>query len=438
MSDWADLCRQQRYALLCAFLFVLVVVAYGSSLQLPFLSDDYVQIRLARIYGPPAGWPSLMKDPLYRCRSVSLVHTWLTEQWFGLNPLAFHIASVFLHFLNCLLVAGLGIWRKVGWSVSVPASAFFAVFERPQEAVIWHAASPELEVFAFAILNILIWTVWVQDREQFRKPAHRLVLMSGFLLSFFFALLSKESGAILPVLLLVVLVVEGEKDRRSYLPLLPLFGVSIAYFLAGYVSKSDHLHYNDGTFSLTAPFWYTLPASLVRLLGIWGLAAVALLLFLRRATFLQPALACLAFAAVALVPYSFVAYMPRVPSRHTYMASAAVAILIGFAASSLWNSFWPKRKLALLAIASTVLLSNIGYLWAWKMPQYWRRAAPTEELVQRIRDGRKPVKVLCFPYSAYTAESAVLIAGGQSSDLTMNIRKACPPDDAEFADSGER
>ena len=50
----------------------LAWLAYAPALRLPLIFDDYVQIRLARDFGPLYGWPKVAADPLYRCRETSL------------------------------------------------------------------------------------------------------------------------------------------------------------------------------------------------------------------------------------------------------------------------------------------------------------------------------------------------------------------------------
>ena len=74
----------------------LAILVYSPALSLPFIADDYVQIRLARDYGPVSGWSALAVDPLYRCRATSLVLTYWTERIFGLAPLAYNWSSLFL------------------------------------------------------------------------------------------------------------------------------------------------------------------------------------------------------------------------------------------------------------------------------------------------------------------------------------------------------
>ncbi len=48
--------KQRIHLIALAGLALLCLLAYWRSLSLPFISDDYVQIRLARDYGRPSGW----------------------------------------------------------------------------------------------------------------------------------------------------------------------------------------------------------------------------------------------------------------------------------------------------------------------------------------------------------------------------------------------
>ena len=96
--------------LVLAGLTALSIVAYGRSLSLPFIADDYLQILLARQYGPPSGWGAVAMDALYRCRETSLILTWLTERWVGLDPFWYNVSSLLIHVANTWLVFCLGAW----------------------------------------------------------------------------------------------------------------------------------------------------------------------------------------------------------------------------------------------------------------------------------------------------------------------------------------
>lgn len=392
-------------------LAVFAALAYFPAQFLPFISDDYVHIRLARNWGGPEGWADLLRDPLYRCRAVSNVISYYVDRWFGVAPLAFNLTSLVLHILNTLLVAALGLWRPIGWRISVPAAAFFAVAEGHQEAVIWFAASPELNVFTFVVIAFLCWVVWLQSER--RRAGLYLACVAAFLA----ALLSKESAVAFVGLQALGILFTDRARRRDWLAIAPFAAISAGYFLLAWSARSSHLHFNDGTFSLSAPFWITLPNSLARMLWIWGIVALGVLWWRRRSAAVLPVIGiALLWAVITLGPYSFLTYMTRVPSRHTYLASAGLALLVGAAASVLAAEFWPRRRLILTLAAAAVVVHNAGYIWTRKQQQFKERARVTTELVDLVRKTRGPILVDCFPYALDIAEYAVELEAGQPRD----------------------
>ena len=380
-------------------LVVLAVLAYLPAQFVPLISDDYEQITVSRKYGSIDRWDDLFRDPLYRCRSVSIVLTWWLEKLAGVAPLALTLFSLLVHVLNTLLVGALGLWPRIGWRISLPAAAFFAVAEGHQEAVIWYAALPELNVFTFTLIAFLCWVLWLERGNWF--------LYAGTLAAFVLALFSKESGvAVIGLQALAVLVV-GARRLRFWAALAPFTVMAGLYFAWGYAARATHLHYNDGTFSLHAPFVLTLLNSLGRMFWFWGLLATIVLIALWRGAGIRFLAVALSFAAVALLPYSFLTYMPRVPSRHTYMASAALAIAVGAAFTALASRLSGRR---IAALATVVVLHNCGYLWFYKQKQYMERAMPTAALIELLRSTDGPVVVECFPYAKTVATQAAVIA----------------------------
>ena len=386
---------------LAAAVAAAALIAYLPFLGLPFISDDYTQIRLARIYGPPSGWAELAADPLYRSRATSLIITWLVDSAWGLNPVAHNAAGLLLHCLNSLLVLLFGLWRRIGFAVSVPAALFFAVYEGHQEAVVWNAALPELLVFLFGAGCALGWALWLQD------PGRRLWMGALAAALFLLALYSKESAvAILPVLA-VIWRIEAP-SRRAPLILLGLLALIAALYAALiFLAAPAHLHLNDGTFHLRAPFWRTLPYSLARMLWIWGFVALAVLA-VRRDIHLWRTAALAAFWSVCtLAPYSFLTYMDRVPSRHTYLAALGISLLAGLAWRALPRRAWPAA-----ALAATLLLHNTGYLWMRKLPQFERRAEATNRFIQFASQTDGPIVIECAPYGpAALADTAHVALG---------------------------
>jgi hypothetical protein len=392
-------------------LAALSAAAYARSLSLPFISDDYLQIALARQFGPVSGWRAVAADALYRCRETSLILTWWTERIFGVNDLVFNWSSLLLHVANTWLVFALGAWRLIGWRVSAVAAAFFAVYEGHQEAVIWFAAIPELLVFFFVLLGLVAWIAWVQSGcRGVWRPAAALAC-------YILALFSKESAVAMVGLMAVVALME-QAGRRAWIWLAPFAVLAAVYFQGAAGASASHLHFNDGTFSLSAPFWRTIAISTGRLFWFWGLLAVVSLLAWRAVRFWKLAALAAAWIVLTFLPYSFLTYMPRVPSRHTYFASAGLALVVGAWLWMLWERRGPGRRWVVGALAAIIVLHNCGYIWTRKHRQFQERARATEELIEYGRKVDGPVPVRCFPYPLVLAELALDIELGKRMSLS--------------------
>lgn len=391
----------------------LAALAYLPAQFLPLISDDYLHIAVARRLGAPSEWSQLARDPLYRFRAPSIVLGWALDAVFGPSAIVYNLTSLFFHILCVCLVAALGFWKPIGWRVSLPAAAFFAVAEGHQEAVVWFAAIPELHVFLFVVAGFLCWTRWLDTSAAGWYAAS----LAAFLLG----LLSKESAVGLIPLLCLALWTAGRRSARAWLPVVPFAALGALYFALIYSTRASHQHFHDGTFALGPHFGQVLLLSLGRMLWIWGFLALALLLWLRRRAAWPLIGIAIFWAAATLVPYSFLTYMPRVPSRHTYLASAGLALLAGAALTAVWESRWNRARAAAAVLAATMGLHNIGYLWWHKHPQYVRRAEPTEQLIRFAQSTSGDIVIECFPYSASIAASAVDV-GARQPDRTIHVK----------------
>jgi hypothetical protein len=393
-----------RYAALWVLLCVtaLSVVAYWPSLHMPFIADDYVQIQLGRDYGAFSGWAALAQDALYRCRATSLVLTHWTETLFGLNPLAYNGSSLLIHIANCFLVFLLGSWRAVGWRVSTVAACFFAVCQRHSEAVIWYAALPELLVFFFSMATFLLWVKWLQMEK--RSP----FLYGATLACYVLALLSKESAVAVVPLCVVAALHHSRLALRPLLAAAPMVALAGIYFAMAHSARATHLHFNDGTFSLGAPFLLTMLRSGLTISKAWGIPALVLLFAWKAREWRSLVLLAGAWISITLLPYSFLTYNPVVPSRHTYWASVGTSLIVAAALIVLRNKAASlHRDWLVMPVITAILVHQTWYLWAVKDHQYRERAYPTEELVRigAISDG--PIYSKCFPYTPIVGELAL-------------------------------
>ncbi len=371
-------------------LAALCVLAYAPALNLPLMEDDYPNISQALAFGSPV---APLANPVFRLRTTSYWAMLLLYKTFHLAPFGYHAASLLLHIVNTWLL----YWVLMAWPATrraaLWAAGFFAVYEGHQEAIMWFSAINELLQFLFG--GLALW-LWMRGRAW----------IAASLACFALALISKESAVIF------LLALPFFAKRRPVWAVLPYMGMAALAVVSIAVTRSYSFRFSDGSFSLHAPFWITWPRSFARLFWFWGWISVAILALRRvKVETRHAALAALAWAAVALLPYSFLTYSTQIPSRQTYLASAGLAALFGLAMANLAESGGLARKAA-AALAVIALLHNVGYLWIRKRAQFLERAQATELLIRLGRETRGPIWVRCFSQPPLTAQEALRLGAG--------------------------
>jgi hypothetical protein len=110
---------------------------------------------------------------------------------------------------------------------------------------------------------------------------------------------------------------------------------------------------------------------------------------------------------IGFIPYMFVDYLHRIPSRQTYLASAGLAWLVGAAIVAMRERFREKHSWVVPALLLLVVLHNVIYLWTVKRKQFLIRAEATEQLLSLARATTGPIFVKCFPLAPLHAEAAI-------------------------------
>lgn len=402
-------------AILC-LLAALVLLAYLPTIHRPLLEDDYPNILQAEKYGPASGWITMAHDPVFRVRATSWVGINLLAHLFGTHAEGYYACLILLHMINAALIYSLGAWPLLGYELSAWAAAFFAVYEGHQEAVMWLSACPELLMAGFGLASFLLWVRFLQHR--------RATLYVGSIVAFSLALVSKESAVIFVPLLILPLEADRKFWRRAAL-LAPYAVLAALVTLSIAETRSYSFRFNDGSFSLHAPFWRIWPENVARLFWFWGLLAVIAILAWKPRGYGSIFRIGFAWIGLTLLPYSFLTYSTRIPSRQFYLASVGLALLVGFALSNFWRRWAPTRPAIAAAVCILVLGENVGYLWTKKRSQFIERAAPTEQLIALARRTSGPIYVRCFPRPPIVAESAVEFAAGHpASDLIWTASEA--------------
>lgn len=417
-------------ALLPALLVCLAALPFVPFLGLPPISDDYSQWYFARLYISPSGLDGLAGDVLYRSRATSLVLTRLMDAVFGLWQPAHLAGGILLHGVNTVLLylvaRGVGL-KPVGAALG---AACFACYSGHQEAIVWIASQHELLVFTFAAATALCWLRWLAGRGAVWGAATALCYVG--------ALYSKESAVVVLPLLAGLAWAARAEWRATAAWLLPLSLITVLYTAAIFQSAQTHLHLNDGTFSWQAPFWLTLPGSLLRLL--WPAGVTALLILVRPGDrqWRRLASGAVLWMVLALLPYVFLTYQTRVPSRHTYLASAGLAMLAGAALHRLAGARPPVPRWTVPALWLLFACGNVANLWIRKLPSYEQRAQSTQRYLEFA--GRHPGPITIgdapFPITFYQHSAAIVfgrdprsvqpLAQGPATDSTLFVDAVHP------------
>ena len=384
---------------------VLSVLAYLPAFQLSFIADDFPQIQMSRTISQPGGLERLLSNPISQTRITFFVLTYWVDSAAGLNPQIYHGVAVALHVLASWLVYALGAWKLIGRKVAMIAACFFAVFEGHQEAVMWYSAVMEILLFLFGVGALVCFVEWLRGKGW--------IYYALAVAAFGLALLSKESAYIYAALMVLPAIEMARETKRQVsagvLGLLPFIVIGAIYVTWIAIGRNSNPRFGDGSFAITRHFPVVLADSVGRLLFVWGLLALAGLAALRAREYIPLTLYSLIWIILGLIPYSFLTYMNRVPSRHTYLASAGLALIVAAAMVSVWERLGGRL---VLTIGAIILMVNVSILWRRKAEQYRTRALPTDILINAVRHAGGPIHIRCYPYIPLVAESAAREFGG--------------------------
>jgi hypothetical protein len=201
--------------------------------------------------------------------------------------------------------------------------------------------------------------------------------------------------------------------------MIPFAAMGLAFAGWIFLGGIRHPRLDDGSFSLHAPVLLTWLNSFWRLLWVWGFISLAALAVWRARRWGNLVLLAGFWIGVSLLPYSFLTYLTRVPSRHTYFASVGLAWLVAAGFIEAWGRFRESHSRVIAAVAVLVLAHNIGYLWTKKRAQYMQRAAATEALAHLAQQVEGPIYVHRFPYPLIVAQGTVILRAGKGYDSVI-------------------
>jgi len=221
-----------------ALLAVSALVMWLPALKTPFWGDDYVFLLAARATNA-AGmpwwsdfWPT---SPLLFWRPLSQEGYWRwVEAVLGGNAHSAHVVSLVLHMAASLGVAlfGFRLARACRWPhagrIAAIAGSVYAALAMHLLPLHWAAAANNAML---ALFTTLLLAAWASARDA--APVRRALLLASTPVLLALGLLSKESAALTPGLMLVVawFVGAGRPGRGALVAWLACVGVVAAWLV---------------------------------------------------------------------------------------------------------------------------------------------------------------------------------------------------------------
>lgn len=199
--------RVNRNYIALGFFALLSILFYGNTLLNGFVQDDVGQIKenvylrsLSNIQKVITGcpWEYTNKGCMGRTfyyRPIHYLAYFLTYQ-ISPSPLVFHLANLVCFWIAAFLVFVLAKKISGNFVFAIFSSLFFLIHPINSEVANWISAASDLLVVIFILLTVIFYFEYREKNSQ-----KNLFLTYLF---YFFALLSKENAALLPLALLAL------------------------------------------------------------------------------------------------------------------------------------------------------------------------------------------------------------------------------------------
>ncbi len=210
-------------------LVIVTLTAYQPTWHAGFIWDDNYYVTQNRALRSLDGLGRIWVKPGTTAQYYPLVFTtfWAEYHLWKLQPLGYHLANIFLHALNAVLLWH--VLRRLEIPGSWWAAAIFAVHPVSVESVAWITERKNVLSGLFYFLAVL---AYLRFRPLTGPDAARACDWRYYplvLVLFVCALLSKTVTCSLPaVLMLLIWWKTGRVERRDVLALAPLFVMGVA------------------------------------------------------------------------------------------------------------------------------------------------------------------------------------------------------------------
>ncbi|MBI2641448.1 tetratricopeptide repeat protein [Candidatus Roizmanbacteria bacterium] len=245
----------KKHLLVLFFLFILVAVTYANSLRNDFISDDIPAIVNNPIIKK---FDYIFSNTFFFARSIPF---FIIYKIVDSNPIGFRLFNIFFHLGTVFVIYFLSLITTKNRTVSLFASAIFAVHPLLTESVTWISGGVYSQYSFFLLLSFLFYVLSVE--KQIRQDSFRNVSIffyAASLISFLFSLSSSEKSLILPFILLFYEISFGDLKKR-WKKLILYFSIAFMWFmiflllrLGERVTLLETAFYQENRFRLRNPF----------------------------------------------------------------------------------------------------------------------------------------------------------------------------------------
>jgi Flp pilus assembly protein TadD len=265
----------------------------------------------------------------------------IDEKLWGLNPVAFHLTNVLLHWLSGLFLFLLLRQLPMSSLSSALTSLLWMCLPINSEAVAWISGRPYCLAACFLLLGMLL------AERYLSRPAVKY--LAGYCLAAFCALFSHEEGVLIVAFTLLLIIRKHKGETR---PATMLFGVSLMTILLYFQSRhaagatgvtAKGTMASFGLFFWKYLGWMVLPIHMSverstdtpppgwsgQALAAWlclALAGAVLIVVHRR---IPRSSIGFAWMGIGLLPFCGIVFLYQgMAERYTYVASVGLALLV--------------------------------------------------------------------------------------------------------------
>jgi hypothetical protein len=414
------------YPALFVYLLIAAFSLYWTSLSNYFVGDDFTWLRWV------ADCKKMITDGVATCRPAgqtllqyftdadgffyrpgTKLYFFVMYSFFWLNNMAYHIASVGVHYINSVLVLLLGMKVFRSKLFGFIAAFLFLILSVHGETVLWISSINHLASSMFVLLGLISFIFWRENKN--------VVLLIISVLSIFIAPMFHELGITAPLFIIGYDILTHPLTRKTlrarWFYILYLLQIP-AYLL---LRKSANSHWMSGDYSYSLvnlpynvfgnifgyigliligtpflPFYSSLRESGSQQI-LWVVAAIAVITvvvivgiyFLRKKVtkaVLYPYVLGAMLFIIAVLPF---VGLGNIAFRYSYLASVGIVMALTALLFNLYSTF-PKRT---KWIAVIIIFATVGIFTAYQAGMLertnndWKRAGViTSQVMKDFND----------------------------------------------------